>query len=323
MAWTYSNAYTQINDYSVKDGLTSGNSEKIILGADIDAELSGIATAYDSKLDAGSIASQIEAEGGTDPESVMTPLNTSQWANANGGHVGELWALADPAADRILGYDFSAGAGSMVAQLTATNGLEVSGTNLQLANSDMGTGLLITAGTLDVVGGFGITANADDIQLTDQAASTTCPVSLADGVLGLDITALTDFGTTAGADLDADTLVISDGPGTNKEILAAQLLTPEDFATEVGTSDILAETDFGKMIDYSSTSTTTITLPNSLKTGFWCVLRKTGATGNVTISATTTLQTANGLDTWATQYAAVTVMHIGSNVWVAWGALES
>jgi hypothetical protein len=323
MAWTYSLTYTQINDYSVKDGLTSGNAEKIILGADIDAELSGITTALNSKLDAGSVSSQAEAEAGSDTESVMTPANVTQWSNAGAGHVGELWNLSDPAADRLLGYDFSAGAGSMVAQLTPTNGLEISGTNLQLVDTVAGDGLTLTTGVLDVVGGFGITANADDIQLTDQAASTTCPVALTDGALSLDITALTDFGTTAGVDLDADTLIVSDGPGTNKEILASQLLTPEGFATVATTSDTLAETDFGKMIDYSSTSTTTITLPNSLKTGFWCVLRKTGATGNVTISATTTLQTANSLDTWATQYAAVTVMHIGSNVWVAWGGLET
>ena len=53
--------YTQITDFSVKDGLDSGNSEKLILGADFDAELSAIAAAILSKFDSSNIASQGEA----------------------------------------------------------------------------------------------------------------------------------------------------------------------------------------------------------------------------------------------------------------------
>jgi len=43
--------YTQSTDFSAKDSLTTGDPEKIILGADIDAELSLISTAISSKMD--------------------------------------------------------------------------------------------------------------------------------------------------------------------------------------------------------------------------------------------------------------------------------
>ena len=43
--------YTQSTDFSAKDALTTGDPEKIILGADIDAEFSLISTAISSKMD--------------------------------------------------------------------------------------------------------------------------------------------------------------------------------------------------------------------------------------------------------------------------------
>ena len=43
--------YTQVTDFSAKDALPSGNSGKVIYGADVDAELSLISTAIASKLD--------------------------------------------------------------------------------------------------------------------------------------------------------------------------------------------------------------------------------------------------------------------------------
>lgn len=43
--------YTQVNDYSAKDALSSGDPNKKILGSDIDAELAAIATAIATKAD--------------------------------------------------------------------------------------------------------------------------------------------------------------------------------------------------------------------------------------------------------------------------------
>lgn len=43
--------YTQTNDFSSKDSLTTGDPEKVILGADVDVELAAIAAAIASKFD--------------------------------------------------------------------------------------------------------------------------------------------------------------------------------------------------------------------------------------------------------------------------------
>ena len=43
--------YTQSTDFSAKDALASGDPAKLVLGADIDTELSAISTAISSKLD--------------------------------------------------------------------------------------------------------------------------------------------------------------------------------------------------------------------------------------------------------------------------------
>lgn len=217
MAWTYSLTYTPVNDYSFKDGLSSGQAEKIILGSDIDDELSGIQTALNSKLDAGSVSSTAEAQAGTDPESVMTPNNVTEWSNsttAGGGHVGELWNLADPAADRILFYDFGAGAGSMLSQLAVTNGLEISGTNLQVAATLAGDGLAHTTGVLSVNVGEGIFLESDTVKLSDVSAGAAQPVVVTNGTFTFDLSSITTMAITD-LDVSQDGIVMSDN-GTIK-----------------------------------------------------------------------------------------------------------
>lgn len=139
--------------------------------------------------------------------------------------------------------------------------------------------------------------------------------------LSVDVSTLTLFTSTDPVDLDADQVILDDG-GTEKRADVACLLRPEVITARSGTTDTLAEADFGKLIPYSNTGTVTITLPNGLSTGFWCVIRKTGATGTTTISATTTLETPRGDTDITTQYNALTVMHLGSNVWTAWGGFN-
>lgn len=139
--------------------------------------------------------------------------------------------------------------------------------------------------------------------------------------LSVDVSTLTEFGTTGAADLDVDYVILDDG-GTEKKARVSTLITPEIGTTVTGTTDTLAETDFGKLIQYSNTGTVTITLPDGLKTGFWAVLQKTGASGTTSISATTTLNTPNGDTDITTQYNAITVFHLGSNVWTAWGGFN-
>lgn len=217
MAWTYSLTYTQVHDYSVKDGLSSGDPEKIVLGADIDAELSGIASALNEKLDSGSVSSAAEAAAGTDSESVMTPQRVTSWADSTdngGGHVGELWRTSDPAADRILFYDFSAGAGSMLSQLTVGNGLEISGTTLQLPASLAGNGLTLSSGVLAVQVGEGIKLESDTVKLSDSSHGAGNPISLVDGTFSFNMASLGTI-NIENADQAADALLYSDN-GTLK-----------------------------------------------------------------------------------------------------------
>ncbi len=102
--------YTQITDFSAKDALTTGDPEKIILGADFDGEFSAIATAIGTKYDSNDLASQAAAEAGSSNTVLMTPLRVQNWGDANGGMVGDIQALTDPNADTILGWDDSASA---------------------------------------------------------------------------------------------------------------------------------------------------------------------------------------------------------------------
>lgn len=86
--------YTQITDFSAKDALSSGDPEKIILGADFDAELAAIATAVGSKVDTTDTASDIaagivelatsaEVTTGTDTARAVTPASLAGAPGSN------------------------------------------------------------------------------------------------------------------------------------------------------------------------------------------------------------------------------------------------
>ncbi len=59
--------YTQVNDYSAKDALATGDANKVIKGSDIDAELSAIITAITSKANSASptLTGTVTATGAT------------------------------------------------------------------------------------------------------------------------------------------------------------------------------------------------------------------------------------------------------------------
>ena len=130
--------YSQINDYSAKDALATGNPEKLILGSDIDDELAAISVAVATKYDSADLASQAQAEAETVNTVLMTPLRVANWADYNAGIVGDLQALADPNADRILGWDDSEGAAIGFAPdgttITTSGTTLLTGTNVPLKN---------------------------------------------------------------------------------------------------------------------------------------------------------------------------------------------
>jgi hypothetical protein len=95
-----------------------------------------------------------------------------------------------------------------------------------------------------------------------------------------------------------------------------------DLQTLSGTTKTLAAADNGTIIVCSNGSAVTITVPASLPSGFNCMIIQSGS-GQVSLSASsTTLNNRNGSAT-AGQYAIMTLVHLGSNVFVVSGDTTS
>jgi len=209
-----------------KDALTTGDADKVIVGSQFDTELNAVVTASATKYDSGDLASQAQAEAGTLNTALMTPLRTEQWsavwAAENAGMVGDIQALADPNADTVLGWDdsagaaigFTAGAGIVFSTTTLTVNHNAA-TNYVADEHVAHTGVTVTAGTgltgggtidstitLNVIGGSGITANANDIAITDQSVSATLAVGVSSGSFSVDLSSLTTIAGNALAATD-------------------------------------------------------------------------------------------------------------------------
>jgi hypothetical protein len=165
--------YSQVNDYSAKDALATGDPLKLIKGSDIDAEFSAVSTAIESKFDSTDIATAGEAQAGVSNTVVITPARLTAWGQNDAGIIEDLQALSDPNADRVLFWDDSAGTTTF---LTVGTGLDLTATTLTVDEAALtrnviagagltGGGVLSADRTFDVVGGTGITVNADDIEI--------------------------------------------------------------------------------------------------------------------------------------------------------------
>ena len=303
-----------------KDGLTTGDADKVIVGAQFDTEFNAIVVASATKYDSGNIASQAQAEGGTSNAVLITPLRLDNWAAYNGGMVKDIQGLADPNADRLLFWDDSEGSAAL---LTAGTNLDITATTISAPTATLEaaishdnlvgfvadehvahSGVSITAGagltgggaidstrTIDVVGGNGITANANDIALTDAAATTSNPVDVSTGTISLDVEALT---TIEGNALAAtDTLYVEDG-GVSKGIEVQAL----GMRAQTGqTTQTLAAADMNSIMEFTGTATLTLPLNSTtaLPIGTPVVLNMKHATQQLTVTAaaSVTLVTIN------------------------------
>lgn len=102
--------YSQSIDFSAKDALATGDANKVAKGVDIDTELALISTAITSKFDSNDLASTAQAEGLSLNTVLITPSTLNDVLVENGGMLGDIQALADPAADQLLGWDDSVNA---------------------------------------------------------------------------------------------------------------------------------------------------------------------------------------------------------------------
>lgn len=126
--------YTRANSggtthFGDKDALTTGDADKVIVGAQFDTEFNAIVTAIATKYDSDDLASQPQVEAESSNAVLVTPLRLAQWSDDNAGAVGDIRDLTDPDDDRILFWDDSDGAVEWL---------------------DIGDGLTLSANTLDV-----------------------------------------------------------------------------------------------------------------------------------------------------------------------------
>ena len=156
--------YSQVNDYSEKDALATGDPLKLIKGSDIDADLAAISSAVASKFDSTDIATAGEAQAGVDNTKVITPARLTAWGQNGAGVIEDLQALADPDADRGLMWDDSAGA---TVFMTFGSGITITDTTISVNEADFAR--LVTAGNGLAGGGSlaaDITLDLDYINLT-------------------------------------------------------------------------------------------------------------------------------------------------------------
>jgi hypothetical protein len=225
--------YSQSIDFSAKDALATGDANKVAKGADIDTELDLISTAIATKFDSNDLASQAQAEAGASSSVLMSPLRVEQWsavwAAENAGIIGDLQALADPAADVLFGWDDGTNA---ALSYTAGTGIALGSDQVSLSFlgleslTDPNVDALVywddSDGALNWLAvDNGITIDSDDtIGLTDAAVSATIPISVTTGVIDFDISSLT---TITGAGLaGADLFYVDDGAGGTSKALAYQ-----------------------------------------------------------------------------------------------------
>ena len=206
---------------------------------------------------------------------------------------------------------------------TGTNDITTGNKNTLLGAS---TAAASAAGTNQTVIGYGASGQADNSVTLGNADITAIYMAQDQGATvyaaGVDITG------SSGLILENDETITNSTDGTilidGKADFNDNAITGygADLQTESGTSKTLAATDNGTIIVCSSNSAVTITVPASLPSGFNCMIIQNGS-GQVSLSASsTTLNNRNGSKT-AGQYAILTLVHLGSNVFVVSGDTSS
>jgi hypothetical protein len=82
----------------------------------------------------------------------------------------------------------------------------------------------------------------------------------------------------------------------------------------------LTAADNGRIIQSTSASAITVTIPTGLPTGFNCTIVQMGA-GQITFSGTYLNRT--GFTKTASQYAVVSILHLGSNSIIVTGEMSN
>ena len=322
--------YSQLTNFTAKDALSAGDAEKIILGADVDAEFGAISTAIATKYDSTDRASTGEAEALSSNTVLLTPSTLNDVLVENGGMLGDIQALADPNADTLLGWDDSAGA---VIGFTFTDGLAFGDGVVTLEH--LGIEDLEDAGADSLIGwddSASATAwftfneglefsGAATIGLTDVAAGVTQPVVITAGTFTFDLSSITEIDIAA-VDQAADGIVVSNAGVINvlpmdkvgSKIVAASTLTI-DADSEVNVIHVNAGAS-----DYTATiaAEASKNFPIGTEIGFLCE-----STGTITLAITSdTINSLNSNLTVKASGGGAYIVKTASTVWTLLGDLE-
>jgi len=95
-----------------------------------------------------------------------------------------------------------------------------------------------------------------------------------------------------------------------------------NFSTKT-TGYTLVAADNGKILNFTNSTAVTLTIPSGLPTGFNCTIVQNG-TGQITLAASsTTINNRNGFTKTAGQYSMVSILHLGSNVFISSGEMSN
>jgi hypothetical protein len=256
--------YVQIQTFTPKDSLFTGDPLKLIKGSEMDAELSSIETTMATKYDSTDIAIQAIAEAGTSNTTLLTPLRGTQLITAQlSASLGVAKSTLDFQLD-FTNLPGQTGIDASVDTLTMyddSTGLHVTATVddfVMSASGDVAVSRQIISGaglvgggdlsadrTLDIGAGTGITVAADAIS-TDDAAIVLTALSGYDANEHIDHSLIT---ITAGTGL-----TVSSGTG----VIDASMTIDADSATATGVGVVELATEAEARAGTDTTRATTV-----------------------------------------------------------------
>ena len=308
--------YTKATNFTAKDSLPSGNSGKIIKGAEIDTEFTAIASAIASKADINSPALTGTPTGPTAGSGTnTTQLATTAFVNAS--DVTERTTTATLTNKTLTSPNINTPAvvGGSITEATISGG-SVSGIT-DLAVADGGTGASTAANART---NLGVTATGADTtyayranNLSDLASASTARSNLGLGTIatqnsasvsisGGSITGITDLavadGGTGSSSLSANAVLLGNGtsalqtvaPSTSGNVLTSNGTTWVSQSLTVGGLGLKGETwqDVTGSRTWSTTYTNSTAYPIMVAFSFTAASGSTvsAIVGGVTIQAT-------------------------------------
>lgn len=176
-----------------------------------------------------------------------------------------------------------------------------------------------------------LAANAVTSVGSISASSTANGASITNGVLNLGPADATNGGvltngtqTIAGAKtFSGNTTISGTLTGANAATSTISGFTAALPSAQTGTTYTLAATDNGKILQFTSASAITLTLPSSgLPAGFNCMVIQMG-TGQVTFSGGATIYNRNSFTKTAGQYSIVTILYLSASTAITSGEMSN